>query len=118
MLYGEGSKAFMRLQHEIMRVNDDCTLFAWGLGLPAIPTSTNFRGQAGFSLYYDSPVDAPARGPADFRSLTGLLRPYKGAEKFRRPTFSPNQQGMSISLPLKQDPVFHYTGYGVRNPWH
>lgn len=95
------------------RVNDDCTLFAWGLGLPAIPMSTNFRGQAGFWLYYDSPVDAPARSPADFRSPTGLLRPYKRAEKFRRPTFSPNQQGMSISLPLKQDPVFHHTGYGI-----
>jgi hypothetical protein len=32
LLYGEGSqKAFVRLQEEIMRVNDDQSIFAWGL---------------------------------------------------------------------------------------
>ena len=29
MLYGEGEKAFTRLQEEIMRVSDDMTLFCW-----------------------------------------------------------------------------------------
>lgn len=29
MLYGEGSKAFLRLQEEIMKTNDDFSLFAW-----------------------------------------------------------------------------------------
>jgi hypothetical protein len=29
MLYGEGSKAFFRLQEEIMKVSDDHTIFAW-----------------------------------------------------------------------------------------
>lgn len=31
LLYGEGSRAFARLQEEIMKVSDDQTLFAWGL---------------------------------------------------------------------------------------
>lgn len=31
LLYGEGSKAFTRLQEEIMKVYDDQSLFAWGL---------------------------------------------------------------------------------------
>ena len=31
LLYGEGEKAFIRLQEEIMRVSDDQSLFAWGL---------------------------------------------------------------------------------------
>lgn len=31
LLYGEGIKAFIRLQEEIMRVSDDQSLFAWGL---------------------------------------------------------------------------------------
>ncbi|KAH6975066.1 heterokaryon incompatibility protein-domain-containing protein [Ilyonectria sp. MPI-CAGE-AT-0026] len=30
MLYGEGPKAFQRLQEEIMRVNDDSFLLGWG----------------------------------------------------------------------------------------
>lgn len=31
LLYGEGAKAFTRLQEEIMKVSDDQTLFAWDL---------------------------------------------------------------------------------------
>ncbi|KAK0642137.1 heterokaryon incompatibility protein-domain-containing protein, partial [Cercophora newfieldiana] len=30
MLYGEGEKAFIRLQEEIMKISSDHTLFAWG----------------------------------------------------------------------------------------
>ncbi|KAI0409275.1 heterokaryon incompatibility protein-domain-containing protein [Xylaria palmicola] len=30
LIYGEGNKAFLRLQQEIMRVSDDQSLFAWG----------------------------------------------------------------------------------------
>lgn len=29
LLYGEGQKAFIRLQHEIVRVSDDESIFAW-----------------------------------------------------------------------------------------
>ncbi|EWZ30346.1 hypothetical protein FOZG_15837 [Fusarium oxysporum Fo47] len=47
-LYGEGDKAFYRLQEEIMRVSDDHSLFAWKAiaargGLLA-PASAAFRG--------------------------------------------------------------------------
>ncbi|KAH7092478.1 heterokaryon incompatibility protein-domain-containing protein [Paraphoma chrysanthemicola] len=31
LLYGEGSKAFLRLQEEIMKTSEDQSLFAWGL---------------------------------------------------------------------------------------
>ncbi|KAM7198492.1 Heterokaryon incompatibility protein (HET) domain containing protein [Rhypophila sp. PSN 637] len=30
LLYGEGDRAFQRLQHELIRVSDDETIFAWG----------------------------------------------------------------------------------------
>jgi hypothetical protein len=36
MLYGEGEKAFIRLQEEIIKESDDQSLFAWGLDLPSI----------------------------------------------------------------------------------
>lgn len=36
MLYGEGRKAFARLQQEIMKSTDDCTLLAWGYNEPLL----------------------------------------------------------------------------------
>ncbi|EDO64980.2 HET-domain-containing protein [Neurospora crassa] len=36
MLYGEGRKAFVRLQQEIMKSTDDCTLLAWGYNEPLL----------------------------------------------------------------------------------
>ncbi|KAK3486785.1 uncharacterized protein B0T23DRAFT_325307 [Neurospora hispaniola] len=36
MLYGEGKKAFARLQQEIMKSTDDCTLLAWGYNEPLL----------------------------------------------------------------------------------
>ena len=38
-LYGEGQKAFYRLQEEIMRISGDASLFAWG----AFRTFTGIR---------------------------------------------------------------------------
>jgi hypothetical protein len=32
MIYGEGRKAFLRLQHEIIKASTDQSLFAWTLG--------------------------------------------------------------------------------------
>jgi Heterokaryon incompatibility protein (HET) len=34
MLYGEGEKAFLRLQEEIMKISDDQSLFSWGVSRP------------------------------------------------------------------------------------
>ncbi|EEU35642.1 uncharacterized protein NECHADRAFT_52327, partial [Fusarium vanettenii 77-13-4] len=39
LLYGEGSKAFARLQEEIIRHTDDQSIFAWGLGETQYPDS-------------------------------------------------------------------------------
>ena len=51
LLYGEGEKAFARLQEEIMKGSDDHSLFAW----KANGTDRrDFRG-----LLADSPVEFP-----------------------------------------------------------
>ena len=62
-IYGEGRKAFQRLQEEIMRRNPDTTLLAWG-NICTI----------------DEPVDSVqsrcalfARSPADFRGCGSLI---------------------------------------------
>ncbi|KAI0433185.1 heterokaryon incompatibility protein-domain-containing protein [Xylaria sp. FL1042] len=59
LIYGEGKKAFMRLQQEILRVSDDQSLFAWGA--PKIfPDMHNFLMSwipDMYGLFADSPAD-------------------------------------------------------------
>jgi hypothetical protein len=49
LVYGEGNKAFIRLQEEIMKDSEDQSLFAWALCLgPATAThAPNGIGQEG-----------------------------------------------------------------------
>lgn len=58
MLYGEGDKAFRRLQEEIMKTSDDHSLFAWSGWSP--------RNAANGLL---------AASPASFRGCGNILRP-------------------------------------------
>ena len=45
LLYGEGTKAFMRLQEQLMQVSADDTLFCWGLDLfHGIPAQVQWSG--------------------------------------------------------------------------
>ncbi|KAH5280559.1 hypothetical protein HBI72_021710 [Parastagonospora nodorum] len=63
LLYGEGKKAFRRLQEEIMKISDDQSLFAWGLPdrcktarqLVATSAPSNLADMHG--LFADSPAD-------------------------------------------------------------
>ena len=61
LLYGEGHKAFIRLQHEIARVSDDESLFAWHtasmLAGPFAPDARAFR-QRGDILALSTPSTA------------------------------------------------------------
>lgn len=65
LLYGEGHKAFTRLQEEIMKISDDQSLFAWGL--PAeIKTVHEFRDNlAGLSV--DGMRGIFAESPDEFK---------------------------------------------------
>jgi hypothetical protein len=51
MIYGEGTKAFFRLQEEIVRSVHDHSIFAFGYGLPALEHDSNLaESPADFSL--------------------------------------------------------------------
>ncbi|KAK4221633.1 HET-domain-containing protein [Podospora fimiseda] len=54
MLYGEGDRAFIRLQEEIIQRSDDDSIFAWGLG------STNHMSRPSSQLLAFSPTDFKA----------------------------------------------------------
>ncbi|KAF2223921.1 heterokaryon incompatibility protein-domain-containing protein, partial [Elsinoe ampelina] len=82
MLYGEGgTRAFLRLQEEIMKQSFDESLFAW------ITTSTTESTQHG--LLADSP---------DAFQNSNKMRPYEDREQ--RPPYSMTNRGLSIKLPL------------------
>ncbi|KAI0506384.1 hypothetical protein F5B22DRAFT_650774 [Xylaria bambusicola] len=60
LIYGEGTKAFLRLQQEILRVSDDQSLFAWGA--PEVFTDIQvflreFQVSNRHGLFADSPMD-------------------------------------------------------------
>ncbi|KAL1625571.1 hypothetical protein SLS56_007230 [Neofusicoccum ribis] len=81
MLYGEGGKAFIRLQEEIMRASDDESLFAWV-----------DRGADPDVLY-----GLPAKSPAWFAEARGIER---SDERYAHPPFSMTNKGLHIQLPL------------------
>ncbi|KAL7759166.1 hypothetical protein ACKLNR_011593 [Fusarium oxysporum f. sp. zingiberi] len=71
LLYGEGDKAFYRLQEEIMRVSDDHSLFAWkdiaARGGLLAPTPAAFRGSGNIIPWnpftaYNSPFTITNKG--------------------------------------------------------
>ncbi|KAI3325662.1 heterokaryon incompatibility protein-domain-containing protein [Xylariaceae sp. AK1471] len=67
LIYGEGEKAFVRLQQEILRVSDDQSLFAWGA--PEV-----FRDMHGFLSSQIAHMNGLlANSPADFDSNYEIL---------------------------------------------
>lgn len=83
MLYGEGNKAYERLQEEILRQTDDETIFAWSL-----PTTSESSGVSGSLL---------APSPAYFRGCQYLMC----TSVCQRPaSFTLTNRGISIDLKL------------------
>ncbi|KAM5353011.1 hypothetical protein ACJZ2D_017122 [Fusarium nematophilum] len=78
MLYGEGERAFIRLQEEIMKISDDQSLFAWR------SDSTNYRGLLAIS-------------PIDFADCSKII-PSKS--RWNQTPYSMTTKGLSIELPM------------------
>ena len=78
MLYGEGERAFIRLQEEIMTRSDDHSLFAWSSSSPRA------RGLL-------------ARSPADFEDCADIV---VAGERWNRKPYTVTNLGLSIRLPM------------------
>ncbi|KAI0828022.1 heterokaryon incompatibility protein-domain-containing protein [Trametes gibbosa] len=69
-IYGEGQRAFLRLQEEILKRTSDQTLFAWGNVLPI--RTAPFREHTSHSNYHhDSHIFAPS--PAAFVNSSNMV---------------------------------------------
>lgn len=88
MLYGEGDKAFMRLQEEIIKESDDQSLFAWGLDQNSNTSFFNLPGVL-------------ARSPADF-ALSRNILPCKTWSTSFPPAMT--SKGLRIELPIYYQP--------------
>ncbi|KUI53494.1 Vegetative incompatibility protein HET-E-1 [Cytospora mali] len=83
LLYGEGPKAFQRLQEEIMKMSTDQSLLAWGFGCEV--------------SCLDGVSPALAQSPSDFAGCSDL--DFKGSAE-PDDSFSMVQRGLCLKLPV------------------
>jgi hypothetical protein len=116
LLYGEGPRAFMRLQDEIMKISDDQTIFAWThAGTPTVEAAAchniievqevNVNGERyeynGPGIHVDSKESLTGHGlladnPAAFLHSGGYV-PWKHPFKNQVP-YQMTNRGLSMSL--------------------
>ena len=97
MLYGEGDRAFARLQEEIMKTSDDSTLLSWG-----------FNQRSKMQLEENSLL---APNPGSFRRCRELV-PSR-LDGFLRPAFSTTQKGLVLNAPIKVDKNHEHLIYAI-----
>jgi hypothetical protein len=78
LLYGEGTRAFLRLQEEIMKESQDQSLFAW--------TSAK-QSDEGFGVL--------AKRPSQFKNSANIISYHTGAEPY-----SMTNKGLRIQVPI------------------
>ncbi|KAH6853976.1 heterokaryon incompatibility protein-domain-containing protein [Chaetomium sp. MPI-CAGE-AT-0009] len=135
LLYGEGQKAFRRLQEEIMKAYPtDHTLFAWGriVDRPSgqVIKAEQLRGLKGIPWTEDGSrthlKGLFAESPLDFQGAAGFS-PWRGAGAFYTPTTSrtlgqllyPTVTGAGVTLELPVLPdvlsyMFYHWADGIK----
>jgi hypothetical protein len=106
MLYGEGQRAFTRLQENIMEATDDSSLLAWNLGVgwPRIPDNWTAS---------DLKPSILATSPAAFANCRGLVSPKIVFPHHSSPTFAMTQRGLKLRIPLVVDKSHQELAYAV-----
>lgn len=108
MIYGEGEKAFARLQEEIIRATDDHTIFAWtqqGLHERTSISHSPIQDMQSFITSISAMSEQTstsrailARSPEFFQNCSRFA---KYSTRRQREPYSMTNIGLSISLPLK-----------------
>ncbi|KAN0110696.1 Heterokaryon incompatibility protein (HET) domain containing protein [Hyaloscypha variabilis] len=92
LLYGEGEKAFRRLQEEIIKQTNDQTLFAWGYRRPQHPEiETDSIGPCTYTYL--------ATSPADFEYCRDMIT-YDGWKRRFPKSFEVTKKGLRIDIDL------------------
>jgi len=88
LLYGEGDKAFRRLQEEIIKQSNDQSIFAWGFGQPSSGP-----------IRKEEELAALAQWPTDFGNC-GKVVPCSAWQPSWTISFEKVKAGISLELPL------------------
>ncbi|KAH7083292.1 heterokaryon incompatibility protein-domain-containing protein [Paraphoma chrysanthemicola] len=96
LLYGEGSRAFIRLQQAIMQKTNDHSIFAWGFQLDSKHHLQQAREAGAMPSEY-SLIDSHllAQSPADFKKCANVER-----ATISTAAFTMTNAGLEIEFPL------------------
>lgn len=109
MLYGEGKKAFRRLQDEIIKQSSDLSIFAWDGGQAAVKTPQQ-PGETFINLFAESPSDF-----ASCESLTLRSRPQARYYSFSMTSNCLILSEEGLLLDLLHGCYIHRIGYARRS---
>ncbi|QYS95648.1 HET domain-containing protein [Trichoderma simmonsii] len=99
LIYGEGEKAFLRLQEEIIKTVDDQSIFAWQLRKPSSP------GPDFYGLLADS--------PSAFEDTGGNVSPFASSHSSTQATrIINNTLQTTLMIQNKVIQGVHYAGFG------
>lgn len=87
LLYGEGTRAFLRLQEEIIRYYDDQSLFAW-------------RHRSPSGARYNSPTGILTNSPTAFAECSNIVSCRVDT---RNAVYSITNRGLHITVPIFED---------------
>jgi hypothetical protein len=90
MIYGEGEKAFLRLQHEIIKGSTDQSLFAW------TRTDNDYDNPQDWDRNYSGQEGAFARSPAEFARCGSVVQ----SDSAHNPEFTLTNKGLRIEVDL------------------
>ncbi|KAJ5622373.1 heterokaryon incompatibility protein-domain-containing protein [Penicillium herquei] len=119
LLYGEGDRAFLRLQEEILRSNDDVTIHLWSM-----PNSSRYEKlNLGVKrTHFGGPREHPLMAPGPeffsnplFRTRGTTLKSNFDPEhaRFQPPTFVMGQRGLTVHMLLRRDPRYKCLTWGI-----
>ena len=98
LLYGEGEKAFFRLQEEIIRRQDDQSLLAWHYR--RILQDDGISEWLLGARYNAEPGGVLASSPSNFEDCGRIIQCRAGSAT---PMFSTTNKGLHITLPMCED---------------
>jgi hypothetical protein len=106
LLYGEGAKAFIRLQMEIINTNDDESIFAWNL--------QNARGQP----YSPHDTGMLATSAYQFANLSYVERYAEGEQPIDRLPYAMTNQGLRFEVNVHRSQLALLTRGKSGTPFH
>lgn len=104
LLYGEGDKAFIRLQEEVLRRTNDQSILAWGIGTSFSTFVSGERGETpylvfrDFSEYEECNTGVFASSPDDFKGSEDIITTDRSS--FYGTRTDVDGLGVNVKLPV------------------